>query len=169
MKLKKGIILGAMLIVIALTGCSTTEDSNEETDEVKIMYSNWVTGEFDKYECKTKGEVEKDTIRKNNCNSDATIEEVEELLNKFLEQADYYEKNKFVTDTFAMSGHAISITFNYIYRDDAENCDGGIMQEEMEELGEYLKDKYAEENIYIDTINITVRDAGEDLLSMFIY
>lgn len=163
--LNKGTILGAILIgAIALTGCSTTEDSNEMTEEAKVVYSDWVNNEHLKYEWKTKGEVEKDTRRKNKCNSDTTREETGELLNKFMDQADYYDKNKFIIDTFAISGNSIHITFTYKNREDVEDYDGYAIKEELEELAEYLKDKYEEENIYIDSVTIQVRDDFSDML-----
>lgn len=167
MKLNKGMILGAMFIgAIALTGCSNTEvtsDSNEMTEEVKISYSDLVNNKYENYEYKTKGDVAKDTVRKNKCNSDATNEEVEELLNKFMEG--YYDKNKFIISTAVTSGDYIHITFIYKNREYAENYDGDTIKEESEKLGEYLKNKYyEEENIYIETVGINVRDDFEDML-----
>lgn len=167
MKLNKGMILVAIFIgAIALIGCSNTEvtsDSNEMTEEVKISYSDLVNNKYENYEYKTKGEIAKDTIRKNKCNSDATNEEVEELLNKFMEG--YYDKNKFIIRTYATSGDNINITFIYKNREYVENYDGDTIKEESEKLGEYLKNKYyEEENIYIESVGIKVKDDFENML-----
>ena len=77
----------------------------------------------------------------------------------------YYDKNKFIIRTYATSGDNINITFIYKNREYVENYDGDTIKEESEKLGEYLKNKYyEEENIYIESVGIKVKDDFENML-----